>query len=45
MGKDQRPSQKKWWRAAFAGLAAVAAFLFAGLGTGPADDPDKELAD
>jgi hypothetical protein len=42
MGKAQNPSRKKWWRAFF---AAVAAFLVVGLGSGPADDPDKDLGD
>lgn len=42
MGKAQNPSRKKWWRAA---LAALAAFLVVGLGTGPADDPDKDIGD
>jgi hypothetical protein len=45
MGKARNPSRKTWWRAALAGLAALAAFLLAGLGTGPADDPDKDLGD
>ena len=40
MGKEQSPSRKKWW---LAFVAAVAAFLAAGLGAGPADDPDKDL--
>jgi hypothetical protein len=42
MGKDRSSSRKWWWRALF---AAVAAFAVAGLGTGPADDPDKDLGD
>ena len=42
MGKGRNPSRKKWWRAFF---AALAAFAVVGLGTGPADDPDKDLGD
>ncbi len=42
MGKDKRPSRKKWWVVV---ATAVAAFLAAGLGTGPADDPDKDIGD
>jgi hypothetical protein len=45
MGTDKRPSRKTWWRAGLAGLAAVVAFFVAGLGTGPADDPDKDIGD
>jgi hypothetical protein len=41
-GNDKTPSRKKWWRAV---AAAVAAFLVVGLGTGPADDPDKDIGD
>jgi hypothetical protein len=42
MGKNPSPSRKKWWVAFF---AAVAAFLAVGLGSGRADDPDKDIGD
>ena len=40
MDMDQGLLRKKWW---VAFVAAVAAFLAAGLGTGRADDPDKDI--
>jgi hypothetical protein len=42
MGEDRNPSRKSWWRTF---IAAAAAFLTLGLGTGRPDDPDKDIGD